>query len=67
MPRKGGLALYEELRSKGRRVLVMSGYTAGDFGALNQAHPGLKVLHKPWSVTDLLRAVRSALEEKSAA
>ena len=67
MPRKGGLALYEELRSRGRRVLLMSGYTSGDFDALNQAQPGVRILHKPWSVTDLLRAVRAALEEEQAA
>ncbi|HEX7337060.1 MAG TPA: MHYT domain-containing protein, partial [Gemmatimonadales bacterium] len=58
MPRKGGLALYEELRGRGQRVLLMSGYTAGDFDALSGAHAGLRILHKPWSVTDLLRAVR---------
>jgi CheY-like chemotaxis protein len=67
MPRKGGLALYEELRSQGRRVLLMSGHTSGDFDALNQAHPGVRILHKPWSVTDLLHAVRAALEEEQAA
>ena len=66
MPKKGGLALYEELRSRGKRVLLMSGYTSGDFDALNKAHPGLRILHKPWSVTDLLRAVRGALEGEDA-
>ena len=65
MPRKGGLALYEELRARGKRVLLMSGYASGDFDALNRVHPGLRVLHKPWSVTDLLRAVRGALESET--
>ena len=67
MPRKGGLAVYEELRARGQRVLLMSGYTSGDFDALNEAHPGLKILHKPWSVTDLLLAVRGALQSRDAA
>ena len=67
MPKKGGLALYEELRARGKRVVLMSGYTSGDFDALNKAHPGLRILHKPWSVTDLLRAVRGALGGEEAA
>ncbi|HEU4681712.1 MAG TPA: response regulator, partial [Gemmatimonadales bacterium] len=67
MPRKSGLALYQELRSRGRRVLLMSGCTSEDFEALNQAHPGVRILLKPWSATDLLRAVRAALEEQAAA
>jgi two-component system cell cycle sensor histidine kinase/response regulator CckA len=65
MPRKGGLALYEELRSRGKRVLLMSGYTSGDFDALNQVQPSLRILHKPWTVTDLLRAIRAALDEQA--
>ena len=67
MPKKGGLAIYEELRARGKRVLLMSGYTSGDFNVLNQAHPGLRILHKPWTVTDLLRAVRGALESDAGA
>jgi PAS domain S-box-containing protein len=63
MPHGGGVALYQELRDRGKRVLLMSGYTAGDFQALSQAKPGLRILHKPWSLSDLLRAVRGALDE----
>jgi PAS domain S-box-containing protein len=65
MPRLGGLALYEELRRRGceTRVLLMSGYTAEDVRAQEGAHPGLKILHKPWSVTDLLRRVRDVLDQ----
>jgi PAS domain S-box-containing protein len=64
MPRMGGLALYEELakRSSGCCVLLMSGYTAEDVHALSDAHQGLRLLHKPWTVTDLLRRVREALD-----
>jgi hypothetical protein len=31
-----------------RRVLLMSGYTSGDFDTLSETHPELKILHKPW-------------------
>ncbi len=65
MPRMGGLALYEKLRARAgdTRVLLMSGYTAEDVRALNQAQSGLKFLHKPWTITDLLRRVRAILDE----
>jgi two-component system NtrC family sensor kinase len=64
MPRMGGLALSDELakRDSGSRVLLMSGYTPEDVHALGDAHQGLKFLHKPWTVTDLLRRVREALD-----
>jgi PAS domain S-box-containing protein len=65
MPRIGGLALHEELRRRGcdTRVLLMSGYTAEDVRAQKGAHPELILLHKPWSVTDLLRRVREVLDQ----
>jgi len=65
MPRMGGLALFEKLqgRAGNSRLLLMSGYTAEDVRALNQAQPGLKFLHKPWTITDLLRRVRAILDE----
>jgi DNA-binding NtrC family response regulator len=65
MPRMGGLVLHEELRRRGCniRVLLMSGYAAEDARAQEGAHPGLTFLHKPWSVTDLLRRVREVLDQ----
>jgi signal transduction histidine kinase/ActR/RegA family two-component response regulator len=65
MPRLGGLALHEELRRRGgdMRVLLMSGYTAEDVRAQKGAHPELTFLHKPWSVTDLLRRIRELLDQ----
>jgi PAS domain S-box-containing protein len=65
MPRLGGLGLYQELRGRkcGTRILLMSGYTAEDVRAQEGAHPGLVILHKPWSVTDLLRRVRETLDQ----
>jgi PAS domain S-box-containing protein len=65
MPRMGGLALRETVlaRGDGTRVLLMSGYTTEDVRALRAAQPGLGFLHKPWTVTDLLRRVRGILDE----
>jgi two-component system cell cycle sensor histidine kinase/response regulator CckA len=62
MPGKSGLELYQDLRARGKRVLLMSGHTAGDYDVLVKAYPGTRILHKPWSVTDLVRAVRGALD-----
>jgi two-component system cell cycle sensor histidine kinase/response regulator CckA len=64
MPRLGGLALYEELCRRGSdmRVIMMTGHTPEDITVLREAHPELKFLSKPWSVTDLLGRVREALD-----
>ena len=69
MPRMGGLALYEELRREGSgvRVLLMSGHTAEDLDQVNDPLSGAGFLHKPWSVTDLLRRVREVLDDRSGA
>jgi PAS domain S-box-containing protein len=65
MPRMSGMDLYRELRRRnsGARVLLMSGHTAEDLDALEDPDAGVKFLHKPWSVTDLLRRVREVLDE----
>jgi CheY-like chemotaxis protein len=65
MPRMNGMALYRELRRRdsGARVLLMSGHTAEDLDALDEPDAGVKLLHKPWSVTDLLRRVREVLDD----
>lgn len=66
MPRLNGTALYLKLREHGSgvRVLLMSGHTAEDLYALDDPLAGAKFLHKPWSITDLLRRVREVLDEK---
>jgi PAS domain S-box-containing protein len=66
MPRMSGLALYRELRRRdsGVRVLLMSGHTAEDLDALDEPEASVRFLHKPWSVTDLLRRVREVLDER---
>jgi PAS domain S-box-containing protein len=67
MPRLSGTALYQELRGHGSgvRVLLMSGHTADDLDALEDPLAGAKFLHKPWSITDLLRRVREVLDDGS--
>ena len=69
MPRMGGMALYQELRKEGSavRVLLMSGHTAEDIDHLDDPLSGARFLHKPWSVTDLLRRVREVLDDRSGA
>jgi PAS domain S-box-containing protein len=69
MPRMSGMALYRELRRRdsGARVLLMSGHTAEDLDALEEPDAGVNFLHKPWSITDLLRRVREVLDEGVAA
>jgi two-component system, cell cycle sensor histidine kinase and response regulator CckA len=64
MPRMGGMALYHELRREGSAVpvLMMSGHTAEDLDQLEDPVTGARFLHKPWSVTDLLRRVREVLD-----
>ncbi len=64
MPRMGGKALHETLRSAGKRVPVvfMSGYAArGDTAESAQIEPGMPILAKPWSVDQLLACVREAV------
>ncbi len=69
MPRMGGMALYRELRKAGSpiRVLLMSGHTAEDLDHLDDPLSGARFLHKPWSMTDLLRRVREVLDDRSVA
>ncbi len=69
MPRMGGMALYQELqkRDSAVRVLLMSGHTAEDLDELDDPIMGIKFLHKPWSITELLRRVREVLDEQSGA
>jgi signal transduction histidine kinase/ActR/RegA family two-component response regulator len=68
MPRMGGTALHQELRKQDSRirVLLMSGHPAEDLHALDDTVQETKVLHKPWSINDLLRRVREVLDHRSA-
>jgi CheY-like chemotaxis protein len=63
MPRLGGNELIRELRQRGRkiRVLFTSGYPGrGDIP--EELEPGYPFLTKPWTIPELLGAVRSALD-----
>ena len=63
MPRLGGNELIRELRERGRqvRVLFTSGYPGrGDEREVME--PGVPFLTKPWTIPELLRAVRTALD-----
>jgi CheY-like chemotaxis protein len=61
MPEMGGRALHEALRERaeGVQFLFVSGYAA-ERAALD---PDIAFLHKPWTVTDLLRTVQYLVGE----
>jgi CheY-like chemotaxis protein len=64
MPRMGGGALYERLRAEDPavRFLLCSGYTGQQLrGAGEEGGAAVPFLAKPWTVDDLLAAVRDAL------
>ena len=63
MPRLGGNELIRELRDRGRqvRVLFTSGYP-GRGDEREEMEPGIPFLTKPWTIPELLRAVRAALD-----
>ena len=64
MPNTGGPELVRALRQHGlkTRLLLTSGYTAREVRDLMQVDPAIPFLAKPWSVDDLLRKVRDALD-----
>ena len=64
MPKLGGAELANHLaaRRPGLRVLFMSGYTQGAIAQHGVLLEGVSLLEKPFSRTDLTRAVREALD-----
>ena len=66
MPRCGGPELHEAVVRAGHSIpfLFMSGYAARDADSAEKLDPDLPVLHKPWSVADLLGRVRQMLDAK---
>ena len=66
MPRCGGPQLREAVLNAGHSMpfLFMSGYAARDAGTAEKLDPDLPVLHKPWSVADLLGRVRQMLDQQ---
>ena len=63
MPRMGGLALYEAVSREraGVRFLLTSGFTGEETRLSNPTTLELPFLPKPWTLNELLAAVRSAL------
>jgi CheY-like chemotaxis protein len=64
MPRMGGRELFERVRATGNPVpfLFASGYTRTDAEAAEQIGVDAPFIQKPWSMADLLRRVREALD-----
>jgi CheY-like chemotaxis protein len=64
MPGMSGPELAERLRAEGARVPVifMSGYSSAVQGSHGMLPPGATLLEKPFTSTDLARAVRRALD-----
>lgn len=65
MPRRGGRALYAELRNRGAEVpfLFTSGYAAEE-KETERLDPGLPFLPKPWSLDGLARRIREVLDAR---
>ncbi len=66
MPGLSGRDLVAELRRRkpAQRVLYMSGYSGGAFGAQRALDPGEALIHKPFKERDLLGAVHGALHQQ---
>jgi CheY-like chemotaxis protein len=64
MPRMSGRELAEQLRNRWPRlhVLYMSGYTADVVARHGILEPGVHLLHKPFSMSELAQRVREALD-----
>ncbi len=64
MPHAGGPELLTALRRSGAatKLLLTSGYTAREVRDLTGEDPGVPFLAKPWTVVELLRSVRAALD-----
>jgi len=64
MPHTGGPELLEAVRRSGHapRMLLTSGYSAREVQEQVKLAPDIPFLAKPWTVADLLRKVRQALD-----
>jgi PAS domain S-box-containing protein len=64
MPRMGGRELFDRIRATGNTVpfLFASGYTRTDSEAADRLGVDAPFIQKPWSMSDLLRRVREALD-----
>jgi PAS domain S-box-containing protein len=64
MPRMGGRALIRQLQERGITIrhLFSSGYAARDIDEAGDLDATLPLLRKPWTLSELARAVRAALD-----
>ena len=64
MPRMTGPALYQAVRETdpSARFLFTSGYSESDIGQRSLLEPGVLFVAKPWTIADLARQVRRALD-----
>jgi two-component system NtrC family sensor kinase len=64
MPRLGGAELVARIRQAGSRVpvLLVSGYAGRELSGAEDFGPGVEVMGKPWTATDLARRVRHMLD-----
>jgi signal transduction histidine kinase/ActR/RegA family two-component response regulator len=64
MPRMTGPALYQAVRETDptARFLFTSGYSENDIGQRSLLEPGVLFVAKPWTIADLARQVRKALD-----
>jgi two-component system cell cycle sensor histidine kinase/response regulator CckA len=69
MPVRSGPAAVEALSSRRRamKVLYVSGYAPNAIHVAGRLRPGVQLLQKPFSATDLLRKVREVLNSDAAA
>jgi CheY-like chemotaxis protein len=67
LPRKTASDLLQALRSNGRRIpfLLMTGYGADQGSGWETVAEGAVLLHKPWTLPELARAVREAIDRKA--
>jgi CheY-like chemotaxis protein len=64
MPKVGGPELYRAIRAHdpAARFLFTSGFTEGDIEQRSLLQPGVRFVAKPWTISDLARQVRGALD-----
>jgi len=64
MPRMTGPALYQAVRETdpAARFLFTSGYSENDIGQRSLLEPGTLFVAKPWTIAELARQVRKALD-----
>jgi two-component system cell cycle sensor histidine kinase/response regulator CckA len=64
MPKLNGPALYRAVRDAdpSAKFLFTSGYSEGDIALRSLLEPGVRFVAKPWTIADLARQVRRALD-----